>query len=655
MSESHRAAYVEEAQELLAGLEQALLELEQNPGAEDLVAQVFRTMHTIKGSGAMFGFEDIAGFTHHVETTFDKVRQGKLPVSSSLINLTLAARDHIQRLLEPDGEVDAEAEAKILAGFNLLGGVAPEQPAQPAAVSPKVAPESADEVSYRIRFRPAANLFLTGTNPVLLLRELRDLGDCTVFGHAEGIPTLADIDYEQCYTWWEIQLITNSGEDAIHDVFIFVEGDSELHIERIAQDAHSDARPEIIEPVVKSRRSPSGETSPSSSIRVPAERLDNLVNVVGELVTVQARLTQLAVSRGDTEVAFVAEELERLTFRLRDNTMSIRMLPIGATFSRFRRLVRDLAGELHKEIEFVTEGGETEIDKTVIEHLNDPLVHMIRNSAGHGIESMEQRLACGKSSKGTIRLAAVHSGAHVLIRIEDDGAGLDSERIRAKAIERGIIAASDELSESETFALIMKPGFSTASEVTSVSGRGVGMDVVQRSLEGLRGSLEIASIKGRGTTITLKLPLTLAIIDGLLVTIGPSYFVLPVASVLECFEMPRKQMRTANGGRFAAVRGEMVPYIDLRDYMGISEGEPEQSQVIVSETQCGKFGFVVDKVIGDHQTVIKPLGGLCKNIDTFSGATILGDGTVALILDLERLARICVEGDRSRTAQLHAA
>jgi two-component system chemotaxis sensor kinase CheA len=303
----------------------------------------------------------------------------------------------------------------------------------------------------------------------------------------------------------------------------------------------------------------------------------------------------------------------------------------------------------------VTEGGETEIDKTVIEHLNDPLVHMIRNSAGHGIESASQRLASGKSSKGTIRLAAVHSGAHVLIRIEDDGAGLDAERIRAKAIERGIIAPSAELTESETFALIMKPGFSTASEVTSVSGRGVGMDVVQRSLESLRGSLEIASIKGRGTTITLKLPLTLAIIDGLLVTIGPSYFVLPVASVLECFELPRKQMRTANGGRFAAVRGEMVPYIDLREYMTILEAEPEQSQVIVAETQCGKFGFVVDKVIGDHQTVIKPLGGLYKNIDTFSGATILGDGTVALILDLERLARSCVDRDRSRSAQLHAA
>ena len=644
MSGDHRAAYREEAQELLAGLEQALLELEQNPGAGDLVAQIFRTMHTIKGSGAMFGFDDIAGFTHHVETTFDKVRRGKLPVSSSLINLTLAARDHIERLLEPDGEADTEAAAKILAGFNLLGGVAPEQP---AAGANKPAPESGDEKTFRIRFRPPANLFLTGTNPVLLLRELRELGKCTVVAHAEGIPALYDLDFEQCYTWWEIGLTTSTGEDAIHDVFIFVEADSGLLIERIAADGHSEANPEIIESVAPARRSPGGESLPSSSIRVPAERLDNLVNVVGELVTVQAHLTQLAISRGDPEMAFVAEELERLTGRLRENTMSIRMLPVGATFARFRRVVRDLARELHKEIEFVTEGGETEIDKTVIEQLNDPLVHMIRNSAGHGIESTGQRLAAGKPGKGTIRLAAVHSGAHVLIRIEDDGAGLDLERIRAKAIERGIIAASDELTESETFALIMKPGFSTAREVTSVSGRGVGMDVVQRSLEGLRGSLEIASVKGRGTTITLKLPLTLAIIDGLLVTIGPSYFVLPVSTVLECFEMPRKQMRTANGGRFAAVRGEMVPYIDLRDYMSILEDQPEQSQVMVAETQSGKFAFVVDIVIGDHQTVIKPLGGLYKNIDTFSGATILGDGTVALILDLEKLAQHCV--DRERT------
>lgn len=694
MSENHRAAYREEAQELLAGLEQALLELEQNPGAEDLVAQIFRAMHTIKGSGAMFGFDDIAGFTHHVETTFDKVRQGKLPVTSSLINLTLAARDHIQRLLEPGGETDAETGAKILEGFSKLDGIADEDSVDERPKDTSVSRNCADEVTFRIRFRPPANVFLTGTNPMLLLRELRELGDCTVFAHADGIPELEDIDYEQCYTWWDIVLTTNRREDAIHDVFIFVEPDAELLIERIAPDedgecrpqrlgeilaGRGDASPEIVEQVatarprlgealieaqavekgavlsalkeqqhMEARRAQSTESS--SSIRVPAERLDSLVNVVGELVTVQARLTQLAVSCGDPEVAFVAEELERLTGRLRDNTMSIRMLPIGATFGRFRRVVRDLARELHKEIEFVTEGGETELDKTVIEQLNDPLVHMIRNSAGHGIEDVEQRLACGKHAKGTIRLSAVHSGAHVLIRIEDDGAGLDPERIRAKAIERGLIAPQAELSESEAFSLIMKPGFSTADEVTSVSGRGVGMDVVHRSIEGLRGSIDIASVKGRGTTITLKLPLTLAIIDGLLVTVGSSYFVLPVASVLECFEISRKQMRTANGGKFAAVRGEMVPYIDLREYLRIVESEPEQSQVMVVETQCGKFGFVVDHVIGDHQTVIKRLGGLYKNIDTFSGATILGDGTVALILDLEKMARSCVDRERNRAA-----
>lgn len=694
--QDHRAAYREEAHELLAALEQSLLELEQNPDDSGLVAQIFRSMHTIKGSGAMFGFDEIAGFTHHVETTFDMVRQGRLAVTAELISMTLEARDHIYNLLDNDGPADPAAAERLLAGFRELAGAATEDRQAPPDVpaAPYIADRSDAEATYRIRFRPNPKIFLTGTNLIPLIKEIKELGHCTVFAHMDAIPFLAELDFERCYVWWDIVLTTARSHDEIRDVFIFVEEDSELVIDRIAPDENGECEPRklgqilaergdaelgeieevlakrprigevlveaqiVAEPRVQAalkeqqhleaRKNQKGESS--SSIRVPAERLDDLVNVVGELVTVQARLTQLATTNGDPEVGFVAEELERLTSKLRDNTMSIRMLPIGATFARFRRLVRDLGRDLHKEIDFVTEGGETELDKTVIEQLNDPLVHIIRNSADHGIESAATRASAGKPAKGTIRLSAVHSGAHVLIRIEDDGAGLDAEAIHAKAIEKGLIAADAQLSENEIYALILKPGFSMAREVTSVSGRGVGMDVVARSIEALRGSLDISSVRGRGTTITLKLPLTLAIIDGLLVTVGSSYFVLPVANVLECFEIPRKQITHRSGGRFTAVRGEMVPYIDLRDSLRIEEEEPDLSQVMVSETHHGKFGFVVDRVIGDHQTVIKRLGGLYRNIETFSGATILGDGTVALILDLEKLAKSCIEQERGRAA-----
>jgi len=689
MTDKHGEAYREEARELLSDLEQAVLELEQDPAGEELVSRIFRAMHTIKGSGAMFGFDAIAGFTHHVETAFDLVRQGKLAVTPELINLTLRARDHIATLLEEAFGGDAAAECagrSILDAFRDLG----ETGTSPGAASNTPTRTDATEETFRIRFRPPRDLFLTGANPILLLRELGELGESTVHAHIDELPEFEELDCEQCYVWWDIVLTTRRGQDAIRDVFIFVEADSAVKIERIAPDENGEttprrlgdiladrgdapmeaieqalaARPRIGEILVESKVVEEGkvrsalkeqqhlearkqQSATASSIRVPAERLDSLVNVVGELVTVQARLSQFAASSDDPEAAFVAEELERVTSRLRDHTMSIRMLPIGATFGRLQRLVRDLSRDLGKDIDFVTEGGETELDKTVIEQLNDPLVHLIRNSLDHGIEPAEARLAAGKPSKGVIRLAAIHSGAHVLIRIEDDGAGLDVDAIRARAVERGLIDADAELSESEIYTLIMKPGFSTARQVTEVSGRGVGMDVVRRNIEALRGSLDISSRNGSGTTIILKLPLTLAIIDGLLVTIASNYFVLPLANTLECFEIPRRQIREGSGGRFAAVRGEMVPYIDLRAHMKIEEDEPELSQVMVAETQYGKFGFVVDRVIGDHQTVIKRLDGLCKNLETFSGATILGDGTVALILDLDKLAKACIDLEHS--------
>jgi two-component system chemotaxis sensor kinase CheA len=387
----------------------------------------------------------------------------------------------------------------------------------------------------------------------------------------------------------------------------------------------------------------------AATIRVPAERLDILVNLVGEMVTVQSRLSQISSVINNTDLLLVAEEVERLVTELRDNTMSIRMLPIGNTFNKFKRLVRDLSAELGKQINLVTEGAETELDKTVIERLNDPLVHLIRNSIDHGIEAPAIRERAGKPEEGTVKLTAEHSGANVLIHIADDGAGIDPEAIRLKAIEQGIITQDDDLTEKELYNLIFAPGFSMAKKVTNVSGRGVGMDVVKRGIDALSGTLEIESKKNEGTVITLKLPLTLAIIDGILVRIADAFFVLPLSAIEECVELTREDIRRMHGKNMTHIRGEVVPYIPLRERFKIAGEPPSIEQIIINRIGDGRIGLVVDQVIGQHQTVIKTMGKFYKNIKEVSGATILGDGTVALILDIGQLTQAAIgeaEGNR---------
>ena len=388
-----------------------------------------------------------------------------------------------------------------------------------------------------------------------------------------------------------------------------------------------------------------------ASIRVPAAKLDSLVNMVGELVTIQSRLSALATRLGDPALTQVAEEVESLTGELRENAMSVRMLPIGTTFSKFQRLVRDLSAGLGKEIVLQTEGEETELDKTVIERLNDPLIHLIRNCIDHGIERPEARTAAGKPLQGIVHLSAEHSGAFVFIRIRDDGAGLDSEAIRAKAVERKMITPDAALSERELYALIFAPGFSTAKEVTNVSGRGVGMDVVKKGIDALQGSIEIESRKGAGTSVILKLPLTMAIIDGLLVRIGEAHFILPLSFVDECVELSRQQVADAHGRNLVAIRGELVPYIPLRRRFGIPGEPPEIEQIVTTRIDGGRIGLVVDQVIGEHQTVIKPLGRMYRGVDEMSGATILGDGRVALIIDIANLVRSAEEAGESESSR----
>jgi two-component system chemotaxis sensor kinase CheA len=688
MIDKHGEAFREEAYELLSTLEESLLELEDAPDDAELIGKVFRVMHTIKGSGAMFGFDDIAAFTHGIETVYDKVRSGQIRVSKDLISLTLEARDIIKSMLDGPAGVAGQEQAveNIVDAFKRLvpaeeEGTASQAGPLPSAGASPPAPHPGGPVTYRIRFAPDAGIFAAGTNPILLLDELAAMGDATVAANTDSVPCLDDIDAEQCYTRWDVVLTTDRGIDAVKDVFIFVEDASDLKIDVLEEKDYrlgeilverGDITKKDLQSVLKERKC-IGETlvekgivTPEavesalveqqhvrkirekaqekkeesiSSIRVPSEKLDILVNLIGELVTAQARLTQTASVRADNDLTSIAEEVERLTAELRDNTLNIRMLPIATTFGRFKRLIRDLSQELGKEIEMTTEGGETELDKTVIERLNDPLVHLIRNCIDHGIELPDVRVSTGKPRAGTIRLSAVHSGAHVVIQIKDDGKGLDREAILAKAVEIGLLPPGMEPLDREVFGFIFAPGFSTAKKVTNVSGRGVGMDVAKRAIDALRGTIEMASVKGMGTTVTITLPLTLAIVDGLLVSIAEEHFVLPVSIVEECVELTKADALKAHGRNIANIRGEVVPYIRLRSEFGISGDAPAIEQIVITGVNGERIGFVVDSVVGEHQTVIKNLGRVYKNVDSVSGATILGDGTVALIIDAMKLVK----------------
>jgi len=650
-AEQFKQSFREEARDVLVDLEAALLELNGDRGDEALVGRVFRALHTIKGSGAMFGFEDLAAFTHNLENAYDEVRNGRLQVGSELIDLTLSALDQIRAMLdERAGAAETAICAEILVKVGHLAGIADSNPSiqKPSTNQrlPATAPVAGILRQWAIRFAPGPDFLLNGANPLLLFVELRQLGGLSVKASVEMIPPLVELDPERCYVVWEMVLASAVHREAVRDVFIFVEDSCELTIEpaagsneEAAQTADATAK-SLEEPRATSGgRRTYDKPDSASSLRVPAAKLDQFVDLVGELVTVQARLAELASRHDDPEVASVSEEIERLTSALRENSMNIRMTPIRATFEKFRRLVHDLARDLGKDVELTMEGADTELDKTVIEQLGDPLMHLIRNSMDHGIESPELRLARGKHATAKLHLSARHSGATVLVAVSDDGGGINAEAVRQRAIDKGLVAAGAQLTEAETYSLIFQPGFSTAAQVTDVSGRGVGMDVVRQRVEALRGTIDVASKPGLGTSVTLRLPLTLAIIDGLLVAVGDACFVLPLACTLECIELSSADIKRANGKHVADVRGEIVPYIRLREHFDILEKRPELEQIMVVETGEGRFGFVVDKVLGNCQTVIKTLGRVYRHVQAVSGATILGNGQVALILDPERLVQ----------------
>ncbi|WP_343525740.1 chemotaxis protein CheA [Sphingomonas sp.] len=656
--EDPTAAFRIEAGELLEQVEQGLLDLGHRLDDMGLVNAVFRGLHTLKGSGAMFGFDALASFTHHCESAFDRVRKGDVPATPELVSVILSAGDHMRALVEGDAP-EAEGQAilaRLAAAVDAAAGGGASAPATVAA-----------KQGWSLFFRLPPDAMANGTNPLALLDELRALGETTIVARVDEVPPLDVLMPAHCTIAWDCTLIGDISREAIEDVFLFVMDDMEIRIEPLSVEANEGV---VEEPVVVDRdepeaapvaapvaandtaaRTPAAQArAQAEHVRVPAERLDELMDRVGELVIAQSRLSQLASHGHDLSLRSVSEEIERLAGEMRDTMMVLRMVPVSTLFGRFRRLIHDLANETGKAIELVTEGETTEVDKTVIERLFDPLVHIIRNSCDHGLEKAEDRIAAGKSASGLIRLSAHQAGGEVLITITDDGRGIDRERVRAKAEANGLIQPGQVVSEDELLGLIFHPGFSTAAQVTNLSGRGVGMDVVKRTIESLRGSIDVKSVSGQGSTITLRIPLTLAIIEGLLVRVGEGRYVIPLAAVEECLELSLEEDLRSRGRSIITLRERLVPFLRLRDLFDTGTRPDTYQKIVVVGTGAERVGLVVDQIIGNHQTVIKAMSPLHRNVAAFAGATILGDGSVALILDIAQLIALSQPREERRLA-----
>jgi two-component system chemotaxis sensor kinase CheA len=662
--------FLEEATDNLAELEEALLQLEQAPTDSDQIERVFRFMHSIKGGSSMFGYTRLSDFTHHLENIYDRIREGTIAVNQGLLDLTLESVDHMKNLLEEDEQLSRETEVKHK---NLSVQVMKFLEDQPQTVSREEQPEtsSSGEKTFYIAFNPDGDIFDNGTNPLFLTDELAGLGQTFMMPCLEQIPMLEDFDPRKCYTHWEILLSTSEDEQAIHDVFIFVEDQAQIEIHALAEgnilandefltalgekyqkgpDIGFDEIRAMVEAGEKTRSPGNGngqvpkkgngdqgrKEDVLSSIRVGSEKIDHMMNLVSELVTTQARLSLHAEQSENNELASIAENVQKLTRQLRDNAFDIALVPVETMLTRFQRLVRDLSNNLNKKVRFVAEGAETELDKNIIEKLTDPLLHILRNCIDHGIESPEDRKEAGKPEEGKITLKAFYSGASVHIQVHDDGRGIDPEIIRRKAIEKNIITPETTLSDKELYELILLPGFTTSDNVTDVSGRGVGMDVVKRNLADIRGEVEIDSEMGAGTTLTVILPLTLSIIDGLLVELADNQYVIPLNAVDKIYAAQHSDV-VDTFNNLIVLDGERIPFFYLREEFALPESDSSTEEIVVVQYNDNRIGLVVDTVIGEYQAVLKSLGKMYKNQDMISGATILGDGTVALVMDTNKM------------------
>ena len=680
-----KETYIQEVNELLENLESSLLSLEDNPNDKSNIEQVFRVMHTLKGNSSMFGMTKIAEFVHDLETIYDQIRQGEMQLSKEILNKTLASFDHLNKLIF-DSELEVQSNqdnhtrliSEIRMFINKTDGVKNSMAGE--------ADLSADDVdkiepkTFHIYFEPNSLIFLDGSNPLYLVSELASLGKSIVVPHFKKM-SIAGLKPTDCFTYWDVYIETNYLKTDILDVFVFVEGNSIIEIteipfinlisnnafnevvtETIFKDLKTDVTSiQLLAETIGTKVQSSAVLIPTngvsetnsedatklqskekvvSSIRVASDKLDELMNLVSQLVTTQASLTLYNEKNETPELEVISENVEKLSRSLRDIAFGMTLIPINNMFGRFQRLVRDMAENLGKEIQFVTEGGETELDKSIIETLTDPLMHIIRNSLDHGLEKAEDRILLGKPRKGTVKLKAFYSGIFVFIQIIDDGKGIDVEAVRAKAIAKGFITEEDELSDKEFFDFIFYPGFSTAAEVTDVSGRGVGMDVVKRNITDLKGAIAVESEVNVGTTLSIKLPLSLSIIDGLLVDIAGVNYIIPLSVVNKCYEIDNSEM-LGNFNKLLILDEEQVPFIDIRKEFGYkSLNADEKSQLIVVSNGDNEVGITVDYIVGEYQAVVKPIGKYYKNQDFISGATILGDGSIALVMDTHKIVEL---------------
>lgn len=680
-----------ESAEHVETMETGLLELEQRPADLDLLNRIFRAAHSVKGNAGMFHFTDIGGLTHQMENVLDMLRNEKMPVTPGVIDILLRALDGLKGLLEV-AQGHGEVNQALIQGLQeeLAACQAEEEggPSAPPAIS--AGPSSQSVRKWRkvtIDWNPLPELFQRGLDPAQIFRELHELGMVKMLQvRTDALPSLETLDPERCYFSWGIELDTDVPIAKVEAVFEFVRDGSELAVVDCAPPEKEPYKrvgdilieegavtPEQVEESLSKQKKigqilvEEKKVTPqqvdkalqkqqqlkkaeAASIRVDTEKIDKLINLVGELVITQSMITDLGEKFTINQLPILQEritQLERNTRELQERVMSIRMMPIGSAFHRFPRLVRDLAAKSGKQIQLVMSGEETELDKTLIEAIGDPLTHLVRNSADHGLEPPEERLAQCKSSRGTIRLHAYHDGGNICIAVEDDGRGLNREKIIKKAVEKGIIADGANLSDEEAFQLIFRPGFSTAETITDVSGRGVGMDVVKRNIEGLGGAVSIQSTLGKGSRVTLKLPLTLAIIDGMTVRVGGDHYIIPLITVTESIRpKPQDLQRIVGKGEVVNLRGEWVPMVRLYDVFGTTPDytDPAQALLVILEAEGRRVAVLVDELTGQQQVVIKSLEQNFRKVESISGATILGDGHVALILDVPGLAKLARAG-----------
>lgn len=678
-------AFISEAQEQIEQVEQLLLQLEDAPDDADLLNALFRCAHTVKGSAGVFGLDAVVAFTHHVESLLDGLREGRQHLTPAMSTLLLQCNDQIRLLVDAASDLACDLSASEGLRQQLVaelqrwtdggapgagtGDVPAQAPTQ--AVTPAVGLQQAQPWHIGVRF--GRDTFRNGMDPLAILNYLGGLGELTgVVVDASAVPALEQLEPESCHLDLGFTLLTDAAQAGIEDAFSFVREDCELCITppAAAPDAagtslghgRSEASEAPDAPAAATQAvgatavsatvtAPVAATSSDTRkpkardgaedgrfIRVQADRLDAVINLLGELVVASAGASMLARETRQGALIEANGHMERLIEEIRNGTLQLRMVPIGETFSRFRRVVRDVAADLHKDVVLDIQGGETELDKSMVERIADPLMHLVRNALDHGLETPEARIAAGKPAQGQLMLSACHDSGHVLIRIRDDGRGISRERVLQKAWDRGLVDPGVTPPDADILKLIFEPGFSTAEQVTNLSGRGVGMDVVRQNIEALRGRVQIASEPGQGTDIDIRLPLTLAIIDGFLIGVGDSRFIFPLESVVEVIQGDGLGLAMQADGRCCMeLRGQVLPVMSLSDVYGLDCAPAVRPSVVVIQSAGRQYGVLVDVLMGHYQTVIKPLSRMFRSLRGISGSSILGNGDVALIFDVHAL------------------